>query len=113
MITQTNPTHEQRKQTQSSLVMHSGLVRPSLLSSTPFCTIKPNETGRKQTKPKHENNLTAPHYYDSARLNSTELNSTFAQQTGWLQQNRLKHKNIVQLFDTYEDRERVYLVMEL
>lgn len=26
---------------------------------------------------------------------------------------RLKHKNIVQLFDTYEDRERVYLVMQL
>lgn len=26
---------------------------------------------------------------------------------------RLKHKNIVQLFDTYEDDDRVYLVMEL
>lgn len=27
--------------------------------------------------------------------------------------NRLKHKNIVQLFDIYEDEDRVYLVMEL
>lgn len=30
-----------------------------------------------------------------------------------LKPTRLRHKNIVQLFDVYEDRDRVYLIMEL